>query len=46
MEHLFERKQEADVLFEQIKALGGKRQHSRKAYVSPYAKFDKMRRKR
>lgn len=37
---------EADALFARIKLLGKKPHYERKPYESPYAKFDKFRRKR
>lgn len=43
---LFKHKEEADALLYHIKSLGKKPRYDRKAYESPYAKFDRIRRKR
>lgn len=42
----FKHREEADALLYHIKSLGKKPRQERKAYVSPYAKFDRIRRKR
>lgn len=44
-DNLCKDKEDAESLMKHIKALGKQMQPCRKPYVSPYAKFDKIRRK-
>lgn len=48
VDNLCQAKEDAEVLMERIKALGKRLESPRscKSYQSPYAKFDKIRRKR
>lgn len=45
-DNLCKGKEDAESLLKHIKALGKQMQPTRKSYQSPYAKFDKIRRKR
>lgn len=46
LNQLYKDVKETDALFARIKSLGKKPRYDRKAYESPYAKFDRNRRKR